>query len=98
MKLRTDSVTVRVPASTSNCGSGFDTLGLALGLYNSVTVTRSTGNVPNPERPSDARAVEMVSEAVPAVGTHLGRPLPLDSTTRSTATCRPRAAWAPASP
>ena len=28
----TDSVTVRVPGSTSNCGSGFDTLGLALAL------------------------------------------------------------------
>jgi homoserine kinase len=25
-----DSVTVRVPGSTSNCGSGFDTLGLAV--------------------------------------------------------------------
>ena len=36
-----DSVSVRVPASTSNCGSGFDTLGLALRLYNRVTLTRS---------------------------------------------------------
>ena len=27
---RTQSVTVRVPGSTSNCGAGFDTLGLAL--------------------------------------------------------------------
>lgn len=35
-----DSVTVRIPASTSNCGSGFDTLGLALQLYGRVTVTR----------------------------------------------------------
>lgn len=31
---------VRVPASTSNLGSGFDTLGLALKLYNTVRVTR----------------------------------------------------------
>ncbi len=30
---------VRVPASTSNCGPGFDTLGIALNLYNRVVVT-----------------------------------------------------------
>lgn len=33
-------VTVRIPASTSNCGAGFDTLGLALSLYNTVVVRR----------------------------------------------------------
>ncbi|PYL24591.1 MAG: hypothetical protein DMF44_04610, partial [Verrucomicrobia bacterium] len=31
-------VTVRVPASTSNLGPGYDCLGVALRLYNSVTV------------------------------------------------------------
>lgn len=31
---------VRVPASTSNCGPGFDTLGLAFNLYNEVIVRR----------------------------------------------------------
>ncbi len=35
------SATVRVPATTANLGPGFDTLGLALRLYNHVTVTRS---------------------------------------------------------
>src|SRR5205809_21498 len=34
------TVTLRVPASTSNLGSGFDTLGLAVNLYNRVTLTR----------------------------------------------------------
>ena len=34
-------VTVRVPASTSNLGPGFDCLGVALRLHNSVTVVRS---------------------------------------------------------
>jgi len=34
---------VRVPASTSNLGSGFDTLGLAVRLYNVVRVTRRDG-------------------------------------------------------
>src|SRR5688572_17925044 len=37
------SVTVKVPASTSNLGSGFDTLGLAVKLYNVVRLTRTTG-------------------------------------------------------
>lgn len=35
-----DRVTVRVPGSTSNLGPGFDCLGLALALYNEVTVSR----------------------------------------------------------
>jgi homoserine kinase len=33
--------TIRVPASTSNLGPGFDCLGLALQLYNTVALTRS---------------------------------------------------------
>ena len=33
------SVLVRVPASTSNLGSGFDTLGLAVNLHTHVRVT-----------------------------------------------------------
>src|SRR6266851_7760791 len=32
--------TVRVPASTSNLGPGFDCLGVALRIYNDITVTR----------------------------------------------------------
>ena len=32
-------VTVRVPGTTANLGSGFDTLGIALGLHNRVRVT-----------------------------------------------------------
>ena len=35
------SVTVRVPATSANCGPGFDTLGLALTLYNEFTFTVS---------------------------------------------------------
>ena len=34
-------ITVRVPASTSNLGPGFDCLGIALCLYNDITVARS---------------------------------------------------------
>jgi homoserine kinase len=52
-----------VPGSTSNCGAGFDTLGLALSIYNRVTLARAPGASPQPERTSDARAQEMVMEA-----------------------------------
>jgi homoserine kinase len=38
-----EQVTVRVPASTSNLGPGFDCLGVALRLYNEITVRRSAG-------------------------------------------------------
>ena len=48
-------VTVRVPASTSNLGPGFDCLGVALRIYNSVTVT--SGRLPEKPLP------EIVSQA-----------------------------------
>ena len=35
--------TVKVPGSTSNLGPGFDCLGVALAIYNRVTVTKSPG-------------------------------------------------------
>lgn len=56
------SVTVTVPGSTSNCGAGFDTLGLALALYNRVTLTRASGTAAVPEGPADGRAQAMVAE------------------------------------
>jgi homoserine kinase len=46
-------VTVRVPASTSNLGPGFDCLGVALRLYNEVTVSRGRGK-PLPKMVRDA--------------------------------------------
>jgi homoserine kinase len=41
MFMSSSSAAIRVPASTSNLGPGFDCLGLALNLYNTVRVTRS---------------------------------------------------------
>lgn len=38
------SVTIQVPGSTSNIGPGYDCLGIALGVYNRVTVTRMEGD------------------------------------------------------
>jgi homoserine kinase len=61
-----DAVTVRVPASTSNCGAGFDTLGLALNVYNHVTLTRTTGAEASPVRAEDGRAQAMVDAAAAA--------------------------------
>jgi homoserine kinase len=56
-------VTVRVPGSTSNCGAGFDTLGLALSLYNNVTLTRGDWSGARPAAESDAAGLDMVEEA-----------------------------------
>ena len=39
-----ESVTIRIPASTSNLGPGFDCLGVALRVHNVVTVSRATKN------------------------------------------------------
>lgn len=56
-------VAVRVPGSTSNCGAGFDTLGLALSLYNNVTLTRGDGKGVRPATESDAAGLDMAAEA-----------------------------------
>ena len=39
------AVRVRVPATTANLGPGFDTLGLALKLYNEVEVRETGGGL-----------------------------------------------------
>lgn len=40
-----------VPASTSNLGPGYDSLGLALDLHNTVQLTRLPADEPSPEHP-----------------------------------------------
>ncbi len=37
-----NSVTVKVPATSANCGAGFDVLGMALNLYNEFTLSFDT--------------------------------------------------------
>ncbi len=57
------SITVRVPATSANCGAGFDVLGVALDLYNELTLTltdeptldisvegEGAGNIPRDEQ------------------------------------------------
>jgi homoserine kinase len=52
-------VTVRVPASTANLGSGFDALGMALGIHDIVTATLTSADV----------EVEVVGEGADTVPT-----------------------------
>ena len=40
-----DAVTIQIPATTANLGPGYDCLGIALSLYNRVTVERSTDDL-----------------------------------------------------
>jgi len=40
-----NEITVRVPATSANLGPGFDTLGLALSLYNTVTIRTNDNRV-----------------------------------------------------
>jgi homoserine kinase len=64
MTNRVQSVTIRVPASTSNLGPGFDCLGVALRLYNSVRVTRAKEQPAFPKRRSGwGRLEKIVAEA-----------------------------------
>ena len=58
-------VTVRVPGSTSNCGAGFDSLGLALALHNRVKVERGAeaDTAVRPADASDGAAHDMVETA-----------------------------------
>jgi homoserine kinase len=53
------SVRIRVPATTANLGPGFDCLGIALQLYNSITVVASEpppDNLVDPDTMADAAA------------------------------------------
>src|SRR3954468_4661199 len=59
-------VTVRVPASTSNLGPGFDCLGVALQIYNQITISRARG-----ERPGG-----MVGSAASAFFKNAAKPFP----------------------
>jgi len=65
-----DTVTVRVPGSTSNCGAGFDTLGLALTVYNRITLTRGGigggGARMQAQTEADGRAQTLVADSAAA--------------------------------
>ena len=58
-----NQVTVRVPGSTSNCGAGFDTLGLALSLYNNIMLARGDWSGARPATDRDIAGLTMADEA-----------------------------------
>jgi homoserine kinase len=66
MSMLPTTVTVRVPGSTSNCGAGFDTLGLALQVHNRVELSRNEGAAACPATPADGRAQAMVETTAAA--------------------------------
>lgn len=68
-------VTVRVPGSTSNCGAGFDTLGLALQIYNEVTLARSPLGVLAPAAGGSRLALPMLRQVIAAWEQHSGTTL-----------------------
>lgn len=57
------TVTVRVPGSTSNCGAGFDSLGMALSIYNEITLTYGDWSGARPAGASDTHGLDMADEA-----------------------------------
>jgi homoserine kinase len=62
-RLQISQVTVRVPGSTSNCGAGFDTLGLALSLYNQVTLVRGDWSGARAATDAEIPGLDMADEA-----------------------------------
>ena len=76
------SVTVRVPATSANLGPGFDTLGLALALYDELTVTATTApgvhveviGVGAGEVPTDE--TNLVVRSIKHTFDHYGLPMP----------------------
>ncbi len=82
MNLIGRTVTVRVPATTANLGPGFDTLGMALAVYDEleVTVREAPGamvqviGVGEGEVPTDE--TNLVVRSIAHVFTTLGQPMP----------------------
>lgn len=68
----------QVPASTSNCGPGFDTLGIALSLYNFVSVEACGGVGPQwrGEGPLPPRTLAMARDCAEALAATTGREVP----------------------
>ena len=67
MSFVTGPVTVKVPASSANLGPGFDTLGLALSLYDEITVEI----LPGPEERLEIEIAGEGAERLPKDKTHL---------------------------
>lgn len=94
---------VRVPATTANIGSGFDTLGMSLGLYNVVQFVPVEGT-PLVETKIEAEGEgagqitegldNMIIKAMMKLPGRLGKAYPVEKCTLSIAFPLP-GAWAP---
>lgn len=71
-----DSVTVRVPATTANLAAGFDTLGCALSLYNTLRFTLSDHLCITGCDPAYQNADNLAVQAFAAVYSRIGQPMP----------------------
>lgn len=75
-------ISIRVPASTANLGSGFDVLGMALGLYNTVEMETTSRGIEltvegeGAERLQGEAERSLVVRAAEAAFAHLGVPRP----------------------
>ncbi|MDG0866873.1 homoserine kinase [Candidatus Lucifugimonas marina] len=74
-----NSVTVRAPATTANLGPGFDSIGMALDMWNELTITRGEFSVSTEGQgadlvPQDTR--NLIVTGVNAVFNHIGEPIP----------------------
>jgi len=66
------SVTVRVPGSTSNLGSGFDTLGLGLQIHNEITLAPAPRGLIEPAFGTHVSGVFTVARALEEYCAHTG--------------------------
>jgi homoserine kinase len=72
----TDSVSVRVPATSANLGPGFDCLGLALDLWGTITLERREPT-PDVDDPMASMAITAAHRVFDKLGEHSG---PLSAT------------------
>lgn len=70
------SVLVQIPASTSNCGPGFDTLSIALSLYNFVRITLREDALIQSVGPPCEGTQSMVEEAAYAFAQAAAKEIP----------------------
>ncbi|MBN2069416.1 MAG: homoserine kinase [Opitutales bacterium] len=68
------SVTVQIPGATSNCGPGFDTLGIALTLHNFVELqlTPGCGDIVPAQHGASELTASMVQDIASAFFSHTG--------------------------
>ncbi|MEE8046943.1 MAG: homoserine kinase [Dehalococcoidia bacterium] len=74
-----NSVTVRAPATTANLGPGFDCIGMALDLWNELTLTRGEFSVKATGEGADLVPLDtrnLAVTGVEAVFNHIGEPVP----------------------